>query len=104
MSFQNGPRTNNTQLVRSEGIFHGLPCYPDSIEGLRAMVVGASGQSGQPMIDVLSSDPQRWAKVYALSRRPPTSINGSNVEHVPTDLLWSHEKIASMLREHAVQV
>ena len=96
-------RSNKTQLVRSEGIYHGLPCFSESITGLKAMVVGASGQSGQPMIDVLSSEPQRWKKVYALSRKRPTAAADSNVEHVPIDLLWSQEKIAAALREHDVQ-
>ena len=96
--------SSNTQLVRSEGIYHGLPCFPETITGLKAMVVGASGQSGQPMIDILSSEPRRWQKVYALSRKPPKAASDSNVEHVPIDLLWSQEKIASALREHAAQV
>lgn len=95
--------SDKTFLVRSEGIFHGLPVLPDELRGQRAMVVGASGQSGQPMIDALDSNPQRWEKVYALSRRSPTTNKTSNVEHVPVDLLWSPERISATLLKHQVQ-
>ncbi|KAK5418631.1 hypothetical protein LTR06_002381 [Exophiala xenobiotica] len=95
--------TSKTFLVRSEGIFHGLPVLPDDLLGQRAIVVGASGQSGQPMIDVLSSNPQRWETVYALSRRPPTTNKTSNVEHVPVDLQWGPDKISAALSKHQVQ-
>lgn len=93
--------TRKVMQIYSEGIFHGLPIFPESTSGLRAMFVGASGQSGQPMLDVLSSNPQRWEKIYALSRRP---VHGINVEHVPIDLLWEPEKISSTLLSHKVQV
>ncbi|KEF62519.1 uncharacterized protein A1O9_00492 [Exophiala aquamarina CBS 119918] len=93
---------SRTYHLRSDGIFHGLPVLPASSKNLRAMVVGASGQSGQPVVDVLSVNPDRWEKVYALSRRPPTSI-AKSVEHVAVDLLWEPEKIASLLQEHKVQ-
>jgi 5,10-methylene-tetrahydrofolate dehydrogenase/methenyl tetrahydrofolate cyclohydrolase len=95
--------TSKTSLVRSEGIFHGLPVLADDLLGQRAMVVGASGQSGQPMVDVLGSNPQRWEKVYALSRRPPTTSKASNAEHVPVDLLWTPDKISAALLKHQVQ-
>ncbi len=97
-------KSSKTTLVHSDGIFHGLPVFPDTTTGLRAMVVGASGQSGQPMIDVLRANPQRWEKIYALSRRSPKLPNSSNVEHLPVDLLWEPDKISSLLREHGVQV
>ena len=96
-------KQSKTFLVRSDGIFHGLPVFPDDLSGLRAIVVGASGQSGQPMVDVLGSNPQRWEKVYALSRRPPALKNITNVEHVPVDLLWRPERISDLLLKHQVQ-
>lgn len=88
--------------VLSEGIFHGLPIIPASSKGLRAMVIGASGQTGQPVIDVLGANPDRWEKIYALSRRPPLT-DAKNVEHLAVDLLWEPEQIARLLRQHEVQ-
>ena len=97
---------NKTQMVRSNGIYNGLPVLDDRHRDLRAIVVGASGISGQSMIDVLTESPQRWAKVYAMSRRAPQRGRNSNkniVEHVPTDLLKEPQEIASKLEEHGVQ-
>ena len=90
-------------LVCSQGILHGVPVFPDSTKNLRAIVVGASGTSGEPVIDVLSSNPQRWQKVYALSRKPPVTTYPSHVEHLPVDLLWEPEKMSEFLSEHEVQ-
>jgi hypothetical protein len=89
-------------VVRSEGIFHGIPTFPDSTKGLRAMIVGASGTSGQPLIDVLGANPQRWSHVYALSRKPPES-SSPNIVHVPTDLSWDPEKLCEVFKKHKVQ-
>lgn len=66
------------------------------------MVIGASGQTGQPVVDVLGANPDRWEKIYALSRRPPFT-DAKNVEHVAVDLLWEPEQIARLLRQHEVQ-
>lgn len=96
----NGPKS---VVVHSSGIFNGLPELPSHHTGLRAIVVGASGTSGQPLVDVLSASPQRWEKVYAMSRRPPLAKKGSNVEHVPMDLLQEPAQIAETLRKHHVQ-
>ncbi|KIV88649.1 hypothetical protein PV10_08313 [Exophiala mesophila] len=93
---------SKTDQVRSEGIFRGLPVLDASLKGLRAIVVGASGQSGQPVVDVLSANTNRWEKVYALSRRPPTT-GAKSVEHIPVDLLWEPEQVASILLKHEVQ-
>ena len=93
---------SKTYQVRSDGIFRGLPVLDTSLKGLRAIVVGASGQSGQPVVDVLSAHSNRWEKVYALSRRPPTT-DAKSVEHIPVDLLWEPEQVASVLRQHEVQ-
>ena len=92
------------RTVRSDGIYHGLPVLDPNTTGLRAIVVGASGMSGQQMIDVLAQSPQRWETIYALSRRPPQPSNGVDVaKHVPTDLLKEPNEIAERLKEHNAQ-
>ena len=57
------------------------------------------------MIDVLTQNPQRWEKVYALSRRAPTVSTDatSNVEHVPFDLLKEPSELAAQMKEHGVK-
>ncbi|KAL4905958.1 hypothetical protein BDW74DRAFT_177651 [Aspergillus multicolor] len=37
------------------------------------MVDGATGISGHYMLQVLSQSPERWSKIYAVSRRPPSA-------------------------------
>jgi hypothetical protein len=91
------------KIVHSRGIYHGLPTIPDSITGLKAIVVGATGMSGQHQIDELSLSPQRWSKVYALSRGKPVFDEGGNVEWVKVDLSGDAEKVAEVLREGGVQ-
>lgn len=96
-------KPSSTFQVYSEGIYHGLPIFPADLKGARAIIVGASGQSGQPLVDVLSSDSKIWSKIYALSRRPPKIIANSNVEHVALDLFNEPKKTAEILRQHKVQ-
>ena len=93
------------QKVRSDGIYHGLPVLNNGQMGLRAMVVGASGMSGQSMIDVLIQNPKRWEKVYALSRRTPQLTQDAQdvAEHVPADLLKEPNEIAAGLLGRGVQ-
>lgn len=91
-----------TQQVYSSGIYHGLPVIDASQQDLKAVVVGASGMSGQCMIDVLAQTPTRWSKIFALSRRPPQT-KSSNVVHVPMDLLKEPEGIAQILKDNGVQ-
>lgn len=92
------------QQVTSEGIYHGLPVYPDNISGLTAIITGANGISGHYMLRVLSRDPKRWKRIICLSRRPPLIPGGlpSNAEHVPLDFLKEPKEIASTLKEHNV--
>jgi 5,10-methylene-tetrahydrofolate dehydrogenase/methenyl tetrahydrofolate cyclohydrolase len=97
-----GITTDKTYQVRSEGIYHGLPVIDPKVQGLRAIVVGASSQSGQPVVDVLSSNLERWTKVYALSRRAPATT-AENIEHIAIDLLWEPDRIAEALRHQDVQ-
>lgn len=94
--------SSSIHQVYSSGIYHGLPVLDPKHRDLKAIVVGASGMSGQCMIDVLSQNPDRWSKVYAMSRRPPQT-SASNVQHVPLDLLKEPDDIAALMRENEVQ-
>lgn len=93
---------SSVQQVYSNSIYHGLPVIDPSQRNFKAIVVGASGMSGQSMIDVLTESPDRWSKVYAMSRRPPQT-SSVNVQHVPLDLLKDTKDIASTLIENGVQ-
>lgn len=57
------------------------------------------------MIRVLSQSPERWSKIYCLSRRPPAIPGGlpDNVEYTPLDFLKSSEEIAQVLKEKGVK-
>lgn len=88
------------QTVHSQGIYHGLPTY-DSIKPQVAIITGANGISGFHTLRVLADAPERWSKIYALSRRPPPprlmDLLGSGrerVEHVACDFLSSSDEIA----------
>ena len=94
------------QSVSSHGIYHGLPLLrtDDDSMNLNAVVVGASGMSGQSMIDVLAADPKRWKKIYALSRRPPlVASETKNVQHVAVDFLEDPMKTAATLGDAFVR-
>ena len=99
-------RAPEVQAVQRKGIYNGLPVYRinERYSGMQAIVVGASGMSGQSMIDVLARDHHRWKKVYALSRRPPQLSSGpSNVEHVSIDLLNEPDELGATLKQRGVQ-
>ena len=83
-------------------MFHGLPVFSPDVKDLNAVVVGASGISGQHMLQVLSEAPSRWRRVYALSRHLP-GCEGTNIEHVSVDLLDSPKDIAQVLRSAGVR-
>jgi nucleoside-diphosphate-sugar epimerase len=72
---------------------------------LTAIVTGAYGISGYFMVRALGQAPQRWAKIYCLSRRPPAIPGGlpSNAEHIPLDFLQQPGEIADVLRERGVK-
>lgn len=38
------------QVIVSKGIYHGLPTFPDDLNGLTALVAGANGISGDHMV------------------------------------------------------
>ncbi|KAF1845481.1 NAD dependent epimerase/dehydratase family protein-like protein [Cucurbitaria berberidis CBS 394.84] len=96
---------SNQQIVQTKGIYHGLPVYPSSLKGLTAIITGANGISGNYMLRVLAQDPERWKKIYCLSRRPPTMPGGlpKNAEHIALDFLKSPVEIADVLREKNVK-
>lgn len=56
------------------------------------------------MLRALSQSPQRWSKIYCLSRRPPYTPGGlpSNAEHISLDFLKSPEEIGAVLKEKGV--
>lgn len=91
--------------VRQQGIYHNLPTFDPSIKGLSAIVTGANGISGFHMMRVLLQSPERWSRVYALSRRPPPpdmmallpESQRSRVQHIAVDFLEEPTKIASVL-------
>ena len=93
-----------TQAVQTRGIYHGLPVFPENLEGLTAIITGANGISGQYMLRVLAQSPGRWKKIYCLSRRPPAIPGGlpSHAEHIPLDFLKKPADIAEILKEHGV--
>ncbi|KAL3462669.1 hypothetical protein BJX64DRAFT_299414 [Aspergillus heterothallicus] len=97
---------STTQVVKTQGPFHGLPTYPDTPEfsNLTAVVTGANGMSGYHMVRVLAAAPERWSKIYCLSRRPPpenffTDLGegAKRVEHVSVDFLSDPSEIAGQL-------
>lgn len=92
-----------TQLVRSDGIFHGLPVYDPPAQGLIAMVTGATGVSGYSMVKVLAAS-ANWDKIYCLSSRPPPATffsdlgsGASKVTHLAVDFLSDPSTIAQAL-------
>jgi len=98
--------TITTTTIRSKGIYHGLPIFPETIKGLSAIVTGANGISGDHMVRVLNESPERWTNIYALSRRPPPVERKwkSNVKYVSMDFLYnSPQELAEKLRKAEVK-
>ena len=97
--------SDTIQQVQTKDIYHGLPVYPDDIKGLTAIITGANGISGHYMLRVLSQSPQRWSKIYCLSRRPPYIPGGlpANAEHIALDFLKDPSEIAQVLQDKGVK-
>jgi len=91
--------------VRDVGIYHGLPVFDASLKGLTAVVTGANGISGHYMVRALAQAPERWSKIYCLSRRPPALPDGlpANAEHIPLDFLRPPEEIGTTLKEKGIK-
>lgn len=51
----------------------------------------------------MAESPERWTKIYALSRRPPSGTWPKQVEHIPLDFLKSPEEIAAVLKEKNIK-
>ncbi|KAJ8118577.1 hypothetical protein OPT61_g454 [Boeremia exigua] len=96
---------SNHQTVQAKGIYHGLPVFPSSLKGLTAVITGANGISGNYMLRVLAEAPERWTKIYCLSRRPPAIPDGlpAQAEHIALDFLKEPEEIAKVLKEKGVK-
>lgn len=101
------------QPVQSNGIYHGLPTFQDDarLRGLTAVVTGANGISGYHMVKVLAAAPERWSKIYCLSRKPPpdyffSRLDGSadRVKHVEADFLSDPEMLAKELQSNIERV
>lgn len=91
------------QTVFSEGIFHGLPTLSDHEgKGYTAIVTGANGISGAHLVRALERAPNRWSKIYALSRKPPSVPSGDRVTAISVDFLDEQKKISEILQEHNV--
>lgn len=79
-----------SQTVYSKGILHGLPTFPDHDDKRYSIIVtGANGISGTAMLKVLSENPSRWDKIYALSRRPPQHPDNEHIIPLAVDFLDS---------------
>ena len=97
--------------LRQSGIYRNLPTFDDSIQGLKAIVVGATGISGFSTIRSLLDSPRRWSTIYAVSRSPPTKEMLSllskeqqdRIEHVSIDLTGSADDIAASLKKSHVE-
>lgn len=102
----------SSEVVKSLEPFQGLPTYQNGkISNLTAIVTGANGMSGYHMVRVLTAAPERWSKIYCLSRRPPP-INfyedlgegATRVEHIAIDFLGHESKIATQIKERISKV
>jgi nucleoside-diphosphate-sugar epimerase len=92
-----------SQVVQSKGIFHGLPTFPDQEnKTYTAIVTGANGISGAHILRTLMNAPNRWEKIYALSRKPPNFELSDKVTFISVDFLQTPENIAQILQEHKV--
>jgi nucleoside-diphosphate-sugar epimerase len=102
--------SSSSQPLRQSGIFRNLPTFDPSIKGLKAIVCGATGISGFHTIRALLDTPDRWSKIYALSRSPLsddilaflTEQQRSRIQHVSIDLSSSGDEIASSLSDAGV--
>jgi nucleoside-diphosphate-sugar epimerase len=81
--------------TRNSGIHYSLPQFDPSLKNLTAVITGAWGISGFGTLRALLETPQRWSKIYTISRSqpPPEMLKilsesaRSRIKHVPCDLL-----------------
>src|SRR4051812_20100859 len=92
--------------LRSNGIYHNLPQFDPSLQGLTAIITGANGISGFGTLRALVDSPQRWSKIYTISRSPlPAEMASlidpkvlSKVEFVSCDFLSGTNSIVNALK------
>ncbi|EMC97065.1 hypothetical protein BAUCODRAFT_32808 [Baudoinia panamericana UAMH 10762] len=97
--------------LHNVGIYRNLPQFDPHIKGLKAIVTGANGISGFHTMRVLLESPERWTKVYALSRKPPppamlallTEGQRSRIQHVAVDFLSEPSDIAQAMQNAGVE-
>lgn len=96
--------------LHNNGIFKNLPTFSPEIQGLTAIVTGANGISGFFTMRVLLENPNRWRKIWTLSRSPPPKEmmdllrpeQRDRVEHIKVDFLGKPEDIADALKAKGV--
>ncbi|KAL1791969.1 hypothetical protein ACET3X_009720 [Alternaria dauci] len=99
------------QPLRTSGIYRNLPTFDASVKDLQAIVCGATGISGYNTIRALLDTPNRWSKIYALSRKPFsrellaffTDEQRARLQHISIDLSSKSEDIAKSLKDAGVQ-
>lgn len=97
--------SSRSQPLRVSGIYRNLPQFGPEINGLSAIVCGASGISGFHALRALLDTP-RWSRIFILSRSPLsdaaksflTEEQLSRVTHISVDLLSSAATIARSLQ------
>lgn len=93
--------------LRQSGIYRNLPSFDPSLKDLKALVLGATGISGFHTIRALLDTPERWSKIYAVSRSPLSDKllsllpegQRSRIQHVSVDMTSSASDIAQVLRK-----
>ena len=94
--------SSNRQVVFSRGMYHALPTYPEQHKNLKAIVAGANGISGAFVAQVLGEAPERWSKIYCMSRRPPAVKLPKQSEFIQSDLLKDPKELGNQLKEKGV--
>ncbi|KAL0776812.1 hypothetical protein CaCOL14_006330 [Colletotrichum acutatum] len=96
--------------LQNKGIFRNLPTFPSDVTDLTALITGANGISGFHTLRVLLDAPQRWKKVWIVSRSPLSEKMMSffsaeqqkRIEHISLDFLADANVIAQGLEERQV--
>ncbi|GAP92498.1 putative NAD dependent epimerase dehydratase [Rosellinia necatrix] len=97
--------------LRQCGIYRNIPDFDPSIKDLSAVICGANGISGFATLRALLDAPERWRRIYTLSRSPLSAEQmslipperHSHIKQVRIDLSSPGEEIAKALREANVQ-
>ncbi|KAJ4245256.1 hypothetical protein NW762_014126 [Fusarium torreyae] len=93
--------------VKHCGVYRNLPVLGSATNDLTAIVPGATGISGWNTIRSLLESPDRWTKIYAMSRSPPKqelldllpAEQQLRVHHLPVDFSGSAADVASSLKQ-----